>query len=446
MAIYHLTMKPISRSAGRSAVASAAYRSGEKLEDPRQGLTFDYGRKERIIESDIVVPTGSPQINRQELWGSVELHHKRGDAVTAREIEIALPHELNDIDRFGMVYDFANYIADCYGVAVDFSIHSSESEKNYHAHLMLTTVSYGPDGLGKKVHELDPIACDKMRVANAADELRADWANLANEYLVAWKVPMISHLSLADQGIEHEPMRHVGLGLGREEIIAYNENLKAQRDLDRTMEEINRMAEELNRIERELTQVMEDQAEIERRILVDQQNQREIFRIIQAQEKSPATLYAEIRNSVFKEKEKPTWEELFAAVAKERRVDLLLELKADNENVFMANQKKKLAELREVMMAKKSELCATSESARAFYAEESRLGKFTNELMMSGKAPREFVEPYRKLTHDLANGRYYLRTPSLQKIIDEKINELQPRIVRPEKEPDIDLGNGGVKW
>lgn len=252
-------MKPISRSAGRSAVASAAYRSGEKLEDPRQGLTFDYSRKERIVETGIVVPQGSPEVSRQELWGSVELHHKRGDAVTAREIEIALPHEISKDDRCRMVKDFAEYIAENYGVAVDYSIHTSSSEKNHHAHMMLTTVSYGPDGLGKKVNELDPIACDKMRCTNAADELRADWASLANEYLVASKVPTIDHRSFKDRGIEYEPMRHVGLGSGREEVIAYNENIKAERDLDRTMQELDRMALELEKIERELTQIISTQ-------------------------------------------------------------------------------------------------------------------------------------------------------------------------------------------
>lgn len=74
MAIYHLSMKIISRSSGYSAVASAAYRSGSLMLDERTGLTHDYTRKSGVAEAVILTPATAPAwcTNRAELWNAVE--------------------------------------------------------------------------------------------------------------------------------------------------------------------------------------------------------------------------------------------------------------------------------------------------------------------------------------------------------------------------------------
>ncbi|WP_227474775.1 MobA/MobL family protein, partial [Escherichia coli] len=96
MAIYHLSMKIISRSNGYSAVASAAYRSGSLMLDERTGLTHDYTRKSGVAEAVILTPATAPAwcTNRAELWNAVEKAERRKNSQLAREIELAIPREL----------------------------------------------------------------------------------------------------------------------------------------------------------------------------------------------------------------------------------------------------------------------------------------------------------------------------------------------------------------
>ena len=58
MAIYHCSTKPLGRSGGRSAVAAAAYRSAERLENARDGLTHDYRNRGGVEHAEIVLPAG----------------------------------------------------------------------------------------------------------------------------------------------------------------------------------------------------------------------------------------------------------------------------------------------------------------------------------------------------------------------------------------------------
>jgi ATP-dependent exoDNAse (exonuclease V) alpha subunit len=97
MAIYHLTAKPISRASGRSATAASAYRSGERIPDARTGLIFDYGKKRGIDHTEIIAPDNAPAWAsvRPKLWNAVEHSEKRKDSQLAREVEVALPVELN---------------------------------------------------------------------------------------------------------------------------------------------------------------------------------------------------------------------------------------------------------------------------------------------------------------------------------------------------------------
>lgn len=213
MAIYHLSMSAIQRSAGRSAAASAAYRSGEKIHDPRQAVVWSYPKRaDRIIDTYISTSHREHSPTRQALWAAVENHHKRGDAVTAREIEIALPHEITEGQRVRLARAFADMVAYKYGVAVDCCVHKSKgSGENWHAHLLLTSVSFENGSLGKKAVELDPIHCKRAKIQNPADELRPLWTKLVNEELERNGIKnYIDHRSLMDQGVERIPQIHVG--------------------------------------------------------------------------------------------------------------------------------------------------------------------------------------------------------------------------------------------
>lgn len=105
MAIYHLSMKSISRSAGRSATAAAAYRAGEEITDERTGQVHDYKRHQGVQYAETILPGGAA-VERAEFWNRIEVHHKRGDAVLAREVEVSLPAELSSGERQALAKGF----------------------------------------------------------------------------------------------------------------------------------------------------------------------------------------------------------------------------------------------------------------------------------------------------------------------------------------------------
>ena len=98
VAQFHMSVKPIGRSSGRSATGAAAYRAAERIVDHRTGEIHDYTHKGGVLATALVLPGGA-QPNRAEFWNSVELHHKRKDATVAREFTLALPHELSPLGR-----------------------------------------------------------------------------------------------------------------------------------------------------------------------------------------------------------------------------------------------------------------------------------------------------------------------------------------------------------
>ena len=222
MAIYHLSMKPISRGAGRSAVAAAAYRAGERLTNERDGITHDFTRRGGVEHTEIVLPRGSDAEwakDRATLWNAAEAAEGRKDARVAREFEIALPHELNAEERLEATRMFAQGLADRYGTAVDVAIHSPHGEtdvRNHHAHLLMTVRAVGSEGfLDKTSIEREnkwllsqglPTSSMQMR------EIRQSWEQVANERLAAAGLDVrIDHRSHQERGLEIEPTEHMGV-------------------------------------------------------------------------------------------------------------------------------------------------------------------------------------------------------------------------------------------
>lgn len=222
MAIYHLSMKPIARSSGRSAVASAAYRASQKLTNERDGLTHDFTRRGGVEHAEIVIPEGSEAqwaLDRSTLWNMAEGAEKRKDARVAREIEVALPHELTPEQRLALTREFSQGLADRYGIAVDFAIHSPHGAtdiRNHHAHIMLTTRKVEKDGLGAKTElELENKKLIALGLPTSHDQLRdirVDWEQRANRHLaLAAHDIRIDHRSHRDCGLEIEPTQHIGV-------------------------------------------------------------------------------------------------------------------------------------------------------------------------------------------------------------------------------------------
>lgn len=263
MAIYHLSVKPVSRGVGRSATAAAAYRSASQVADRTTGQVFDYTRKRGVEHAEIVLPTEAAKrdINwpreREQLWNVAEEAEKRKDARVAREYEVALPHELSQRERTELVREFSQEIANRFGVAVDFAIHKPHregDERNHHAHVLTTTRRIEATGLGAKA-EIEWADTDRAKrgLGPAKEEvaaIRERWAALTNEKLQEHgHESRVDHRSLKDQGIDREPTTHLGPAVsgmqrrGMETEVGARIQAEAQARLER--------AAELGRLERE---------------------------------------------------------------------------------------------------------------------------------------------------------------------------------------------------
>jgi len=210
VAIYHIAVKTVSRSAGRSATGAAAYRAAARITDHRTGLLHDYTRKGGVESSELLLPANAPEwaVDRSALWNAAEQSETRKNSTVAREFEIALPSELSAEGRRQLATDYAREIVERHGCAADVSIHAPGKEgdhRNHHAHILVTTRRLGPEGFGEKTRELD----DKK--TKEVDHWRGRFAELQNERLrEAGSTARVDHRSLAAQGIEREPTKHLG--------------------------------------------------------------------------------------------------------------------------------------------------------------------------------------------------------------------------------------------
>lgn len=256
MAIYHLSVKSISRSAGRSVVAAAAYRAGQELTDERQGLTHDYTRKQGIEGAFIVAPDGADWAqDRNVLWNAAEAAEKRKDAKTGREYELALPAELDAGARKELARDFAAELVKRYGVVADVAIHEPGREgdnRNHHAHILTTTRTAGEDGLGAKTRVLDVASTASAEI----EHMRGVWARQVNMALERHQVEQrVDHRSFERQGREQEPTRHMGVSAtamerqaardisGREPVTDLGKQNAEIRERNRVMETARKAVE-----------------------------------------------------------------------------------------------------------------------------------------------------------------------------------------------------------
>jgi ATP-dependent exoDNAse (exonuclease V) alpha subunit len=184
VASYHLSVKTVRRSQGRSATAAAAYRSAERILCEREGRVHDYGRKGGVEATLLIMPEHAPEwaLDRERLWNAAEAAERRKDAVVAREWELALPAELTPEGRRALAQAFAERLVERYGVAADVAIHAPHREgdqRNHHAHVLTTTRALEREGLGAKTKALDTRATGPAEIT----AMREVWAGLQNEAL-----------------------------------------------------------------------------------------------------------------------------------------------------------------------------------------------------------------------------------------------------------------------
>jgi len=201
MASYHLSVKTIKRSAGRTATAAAAYRVGERIECQREGRIHDYTRKQGIEETFIIAPENAPDWaqDRAALWNAAEASETRSNSVTAREWELSLPFEISAEVRSQITREFAEQLVSRYGVAVDVAIHAPNREgdqRNHHAHVLTSTRKLEAEGFTAKTRVLDSAKTGGAEI----DQMRGVWAELQNRALErAGEVERVDHRSLEKQ-------------------------------------------------------------------------------------------------------------------------------------------------------------------------------------------------------------------------------------------------------
>ena len=243
MNIYHLSAQIIGRSNGRSAIAAAAYRSGEKLYEKESNSYKNYSRKQNVVYTEILLPQNAPAeySDRETLWNAVQEVEKNKNARFSRELNVALPITENLETHKAIIKEYGQYLAD-QGMCVDIAIHGLK--ENPHAHIMLTVRAIGENGewlpkkrmeyvlddsgdripvidkkTGQQKIEKDGRRKWKTRTITTADwdkqetlvEWREKWASVCNRYLEPEH--QIDHRSNEERGLDELPTKHLGVAV-----------------------------------------------------------------------------------------------------------------------------------------------------------------------------------------------------------------------------------------
>jgi Ti-type conjugative transfer relaxase TraA len=213
MAIYHFSAKIISRANGSSALASAAYRSASLLYDERLDRDHDFTDKSGVIHSEVMTPQSVPDVLRDRggLWNAVEEAEKRKDAQLAREIEFAIPREMNKDQAIELARDFVEREFVAEGMIADLNVHwdiGADGRPKPHAHVMLTMRKVDENGFGAKVRDWNR--------TELLTHWREAWGSHVNQRLVELGIEArIDHRSLEEQGIALEPQNKIGPAASR---------------------------------------------------------------------------------------------------------------------------------------------------------------------------------------------------------------------------------------
>ena len=252
MAIFHMSFSNISAGKGRSAIASASYRSGEKLFDQKEGKSYFYDRPV-MPENFILTPKNAPiwAHDREQLWNEVERKDRRANARYAKEFNVALPVELSEAEQKTLLTNYIQINFVDQGMVADVAIHRDHPD-NPHAHVMLTNRPFNPDGTwgikSKKQYLLDKNGHKTYTKSGYArnrkiwltdwdkkakiTEWRHNWAVSVNQLLEQKNIPdRISEKSFIEQGINDTPTQHEGINSKRYARKEFNQQVKHYRKL-----------------------------------------------------------------------------------------------------------------------------------------------------------------------------------------------------------------------
>ena len=237
IALYHFHVTQIKRSAGQSAIASAAYRSGEKLRSEYYGEDSDYTRKGGVICSEILLPSHAPPeyADRETLWNAVEKVEKSAKAQLAYSFDIALQNEFSMEENIDLARQFLldNFVSR--GMVVDFAVHSPDKEdggiSNPHFHVMCPIRPIAQNGKwgnkqrreyvldehGNRIRDeagnyvFNAVPTTDWGKPETLEFWREQWAQLCNSKFAEKGLDCrIDHRSYDRQGVEQIPTQHEG--------------------------------------------------------------------------------------------------------------------------------------------------------------------------------------------------------------------------------------------
>jgi len=256
MAIYHLHMQVITRGVGKSAVAAAAYRSGDALTNENEGTSFDYSRKGGVVHTEIILPEHAPQefAERSVLWNAVEKVENQHNSQLAREMDIALPYELTPEQNLALVREYVKRTFVAAGMCADIAIHEPDYEiPNPHAHIMLTMRPINEDGTwGQKVRKINGkrVYTTDWNDRGKSEVWRKAWGDVLNEFLERYgHAARVDHRSFERQGVEQIPTVHLGVSVTQMErrgIVTDRGNLN--REIEITNSQIRQIRARVNKL------------------------------------------------------------------------------------------------------------------------------------------------------------------------------------------------------
>ena len=290
----HFDIKITQRSKGQSAVAGAAYQSGEKLFSEYDQKYKNYTRKEGILYTKIMLPTNAPPeyANRETLWNSVENAEKQWNSQLARRLVFALPREVPMELYPKMVKEYCEEHFVSKGMCCDIAIHDPEPKgNNPHCHVMLTMRAIDENGKwlakSRKIYDLDengerirlPSGNWKSHKENTVDwneqyhaeEWRHGWEVMQNKYLeMAGSPERVSLRSYERQGLDIAPTVHMGPAVTQMELRGILTNIgNLNRDIQSANNPMKSIRKTIHILKEWIAEIIETQKENQSPNLVD---------------------------------------------------------------------------------------------------------------------------------------------------------------------------------
>lgn len=265
MALYHFHVDQVKRSEGRSAVASAAYRAGEKLHNLWDGETHDYTKKGGVVFTEIMLPPNAPErfSDRSTLWNDLEQFEKRGDAQLAYSFDIAMQNEFTLEENIEYARQFVREQFLSAGMIVDFAFHLPGKDENNipnpHFHVLAPIRPLNEDGTwGAKQHRVYNLDENGQRIKKengqwdfiampttewgrpeTLQKWREEWSKFINSKFEEKGLDCrIDHRSYVDQGLDLLPTVHEGPQVRKME----KRGIRTEKgDLNRWIKKFNQM-------------------------------------------------------------------------------------------------------------------------------------------------------------------------------------------------------------